>query len=64
VQAATILGGAGSLYQRQQRRPRQSLSLDDLLPGWQDQADHVAIRRAYQAVLGMSAEEVVAFALR
>jgi predicted ATPase/DNA-binding CsgD family transcriptional regulator len=64
VRAATILGAAGSLYQRQQRRPRKSLSLDDLLPGRQGQADHTAIRRAYQAGLGMSAEEAVAFALR
>ncbi len=62
-QAATMLGAASSLYHQQQRKPRQPLSLDSLLPGWQAGADQAAIQRAYQHGLGVSAEEAAALAL-
>lgn len=63
LRAATLLGSAASLYQRQHRKSRQSLSLDHLLPGWQAQPKPAAIQRAYQLGLAMSAEEAAAFAL-
>ena len=64
LQAARLSGAAHAFHERQGRLSWEDSALEAILPGWERDPEHEAIRQVYEEGRAMNAEQAVEFGLK